>query len=210
VNRPLMSSRGELQAIARRTMIRRGLLPDFSPAVLTETDAVGRAAAETDPSIRDLRGLLWCSIDNDDSRDLDQLSVADPTAGGTVKIRIAVADVDALVREGSAIDGHARTNTTSVYTAAKVFPMLPEKLSARGSASSGRRRREKSCGTSRVLMSAIGYAWSSSTPTSSAASSTSPGYPAEPPAGCAPSVRVAHAATTAEHRNALTGRLPPL
>jgi VacB/RNase II family 3'-5' exoribonuclease len=129
VNRPLMSSRGELKAIARRTMIRRGLLPDFSPAVLTETDAVGRAAAETDPSIRDLRGLLWCSIDNDDSRDLDQLSVADPTAGGTVKIRIAVADVDALVREGSAIDGHARTNTTSVYTAATVFPMLPEKLS---------------------------------------------------------------------------------
>jgi VacB/RNase II family 3'-5' exoribonuclease len=110
-------------------MIQRGLLPDFSPAVLAETAAVAGAAAETDPSIRDLRGLLWCSIDNDDSRDLDQLSVAEPVAGGAVKIRIAVADVDAVVREGSAIDGHARTNTTSVYTAAGVFPMLPERLS---------------------------------------------------------------------------------
>jgi exoribonuclease-2 len=110
-------------------MIQRGLLPDFSPAVLAETAAVAGAATETDPAIRDLRGLLWCSIDNDDSRDLDQLSVAEPVAGGAVKIRVAVADVDAVVREGSAIDGHARTNTTSVYTAAGVFPMLPEKLS---------------------------------------------------------------------------------
>ena len=73
--------------------------------------------------------MLWASIDNDDSRDLDQLSVAEPLAGGAVKMLVAVADVEATVREGSAIDGHARTNTTSVYTAAQVFPMLPEKLS---------------------------------------------------------------------------------
>jgi exoribonuclease-2 len=110
-------------------MIQRGLQPDFSPAALAETAAVTGAATETDAAIRDLRGLLWCSIDNDDSRDLDQLSVAEPTTGGTVTIRVAVADVDAVVREGSAIDGHARTNTTSVYTAAEIFPMLPEKLS---------------------------------------------------------------------------------
>jgi VacB/RNase II family 3'-5' exoribonuclease len=129
MNRPAMSSRGVLKPIARRAMIQRGLLPDFSPAVLAETAAVVSAAAETDPAIRDLRGLLWCSIDNDESRDLDQLSVAEPMAGGTVMIRVAVADVDAIVREGSAIDGHARANTTSVYTAAGVFPMLPEKLS---------------------------------------------------------------------------------
>ena len=129
MNRPPQSGQGELKSIARRAMIQRGLLPDFSPAVLAETDAVRGAATETDAAIRDLRGLLWCSIDNDDSRDLDQLSVAEPTTRGTVTIRVAVADVDAVVREGSAIDGHARTNTTSVYTAAEIFPMLPEKLS---------------------------------------------------------------------------------
>jgi VacB/RNase II family 3'-5' exoribonuclease len=110
-------------------MILRGLLPDFSPAVLAETNAITEPVSETDPSVRELRGLLWASIDNDDSRDLDQLSVAEPLAGGTVKIFVAVADVDATVKEGSAIDGHARTNTTSVYTAAEIFPMLPEKLS---------------------------------------------------------------------------------
>jgi VacB/RNase II family 3'-5' exoribonuclease len=121
--------RNELRGIARRAMIQRGLLPDFSPAVLAETNAIADAVAETGPSIRDLRGLLWASIDNDDSRDLDQLSVAEPMAGGVVKILVAVADVDATVKEGSATDGHARTNTTSVYTAAEVFPMLPEKLS---------------------------------------------------------------------------------
>ena len=110
-------------------MIERGLLPDFSPAVLAETNAITEAVSERDPSIRDLRGLLWASIDNDDSRDLDQLSVAEPQAGGAVKILVAIADVDATVKADSATDGHARTNTTSVYTAAGVFPMLPEKLS---------------------------------------------------------------------------------
>ena len=79
--------------------------------------------------LRDLRELLWCSIDNDDSLDLDQLTVAEAMPGGNVKILVAVADVDALVKDGSAIDDHARHNTTSVYTAAEIFPMLPEKLS---------------------------------------------------------------------------------
>jgi len=110
-------------------MTQRGLQPDFSPAALAETEAIGKAATDTDPSIRDLRDLLWCSIDNDDSLDLDQLSVAVPMPDGAVKILVAVADVDALVKVGSAIDGHARANTTSVYTAAEIFPMLPEKLS---------------------------------------------------------------------------------
>ena len=110
-------------------MLDRGLLPDFSAAVRAETDAIVSAATEVDPSVRDLRRLLWASIDNDDSRDLDQLTVAEPAADGVVKIRVAVADVDAVVEKGSAIDDHARTNTTSVYTAAEIFPMLPEKLS---------------------------------------------------------------------------------
>jgi len=119
----------ELRSIARRVMLQRGLLPDFSPEVRRETKAITRAAPTTGAATRDLRGLLWASIDNDDSRDLDQLSVAQPLAGGAVRILIAIADVDATVKEGSAIDGHARTNTTSVYTAAEIFPMLPEKLS---------------------------------------------------------------------------------
>src|SRR5206468_1248979 len=114
--------RGELRAIARRAMIERGLEPDFSPAVLAETGAITRPADDRDPAIHDLRHLLWASIDNDDSRDLDQLSVAEPAGGDAMKILVAVADVDAVVRKGSAIDGHARTNTTSVYTAADVFP----------------------------------------------------------------------------------------
>lgn len=129
MNRATESPRSQLRSIARRAMLQRGLLPDFSATVLEETDGIARAATEVSASVRDLRSLLWASIDNDDSRDLDQLSVAVPIAGGAVKILVAVADVDAIVKDGSAIDGHAHANTTSVYTAAEIFPMLPEKLS---------------------------------------------------------------------------------
>jgi exoribonuclease-2 len=121
-------SRTVLRTIAHRVMRERGLEPDFSPAALAEVNAIDGAAVENAPAIRDLRSLLWASIDNDDSRDLDQLTVAQPHAGST-RILVAVADVDALVRRDSAIDQHARTNTTSVYTVPEVFPMLPEKLS---------------------------------------------------------------------------------
>jgi exoribonuclease-2 len=127
MDRPARAPKDQLREIARRAMTARGLLADFSPEALAETAALPGAAK--DGSVRDLRALLWASIDNDDSRDLDQLSVAEPLAGGAVKILVAIADVDASVRSGSAIDGHARTNTTSVYTAAEIFPMLPERLS---------------------------------------------------------------------------------
>ena len=123
------SHRAILQRIARRAMIGRGLFPDFSPEALTELDRINAPATRTEEPIRDLRNLLWCSIDNDDSRDLDQLTVAEAMSKGSVKILVAVADVDAIVRKGSAIDDHARQNTTSVYTAARTFPMIPEKLS---------------------------------------------------------------------------------
>src|SRR5213593_890762 len=129
VSRPSAQNRKELRVIARRVMAERGLLPDYSAAAQAEADAITKPAADSSPSIRDLSGLLWASIDNDDSRDLDQLTVAEPMAGGAVKVLVAVADVDATVKKDSAIDDHARTNTTSVYTAAQVFPMLPEKLS---------------------------------------------------------------------------------
>jgi len=118
-----------LNAIARQAMIEHGLQPDFSPEAQRQAQSLSPADSNPRPAIRDLRALLWSSIDNDDTRDLDQLAVAEPLAGGTTKIMVAVADVDALVAPGSAIDDHARSNTTSVYTAAKTFPMLPEKLS---------------------------------------------------------------------------------
>jgi VacB/RNase II family 3'-5' exoribonuclease len=120
--------RATLAAIARKAMIDRGLEPDFSPAVKDELGHIAGPAGAGDGA-RDLRGLLWASIDNDDSRDLDQLTVAEPLARGQVKILVAIADVDALVTKGSAIDGHASRNTTSVYTPAAIFPMLPEVLS---------------------------------------------------------------------------------
>jgi exoribonuclease R len=126
---PRGTGKDELQNIAHEAMRQRGLLPDFSPAVIAETSQITQAAAVSGIAIRDLRGLLWASIDNDDSGDLDQLSVAEPVTGGAVKILVAIADVDALVKKDSAIDGHALTNTTSVYTVAEIFPMVPEKLS---------------------------------------------------------------------------------
>jgi exoribonuclease-2 len=117
-----------LAAIARRAMIERGLEPDFTAMAQRELTAIA-GAAEATGVVRDLRNQAWASIDNDDSRDLDQLTVAEPLADGQIRIRVAVADVDALVRKTSAIDGHAARNTTSVYTPAVIFPMLPEALS---------------------------------------------------------------------------------
>jgi VacB/RNase II family 3'-5' exoribonuclease len=122
--------RAILQSLAHRAMIERGLLPDFAAAALAELDRIQAPAVATNgESVRDLTDRLWASIDNDDSRDLDQLTVAEGMPGDKVKILVAIADVDALVKNGSAIDDHARHNTTSVYTAAMIFPMLPEKLS---------------------------------------------------------------------------------
>ena len=110
-------------------MVEHGLEPDYPAAALAELGAID-APAPANGSLPDLRGRPWCSIDNDDSRDLDQLTFAEEPAGeATVTVSVAVADVDALVRRDSAIDGHARHNTTSVYTAGGVFAMLPEKLS---------------------------------------------------------------------------------
>ena len=121
--------RAILQAIAHRVMRERGLQPDFPPQALAEVERLAPASGGNDSLTRDLTGLLWASIDNDDSLDLDQLTVAEAISGGQTRILVAIADVDALVKYGSAIDQHAGFNTTSVYTAAEIFPMLPEKLS---------------------------------------------------------------------------------
>jgi exoribonuclease-2 len=116
-----------LDEIAHDAMIERGLKPEFDRAVLNQLDDIHAPARDED--VRDLRDLPWCSIDNDDSRDLDQLTWAEDRGDGDTRIFIAVADVDAIVRKNTPIDKHARHNTTSVYTAARVFSMLPEKLS---------------------------------------------------------------------------------
>ncbi|MGA9397088.1 MAG: RNB domain-containing ribonuclease [Anaerolineaceae bacterium] len=118
-----------LQEIAHRVMLERGFMPEFSKAAQLELDRIQQPAKTDDPTLRDLRSLLWASIDNDDSLDLDQLTVAEALPDGRVKILVAIADVDGLVAAGSAIDGDAGHNTTSIYTAAQIFPMLPEKLS---------------------------------------------------------------------------------
>jgi ribonuclease R len=115
--------------VARKAMLKRGLQPDFSREAVKELEGIRPASAEEALPLRDLTALLWSSIDNDDSLDLDQLAVARELPDGRVKVLVAVADVDALVKKGSALDEHARINTTSVYTAARIFPMLPEKLS---------------------------------------------------------------------------------
>jgi len=120
----------DLMAAARATMIEHGFQPDFPPGTDVEL-----AAIQADPSphaaaeIADLRKLLWSSIDNDTSLDLDQIEWAEQLADGRIRVLIGVADVDARVREGSILDSHARSETTSVYTGVKVFPMLPVELS---------------------------------------------------------------------------------
>ena len=121
--------RDALVGIAHQAMVEKGLAPDFDKAVEAQLATLTAPAGADEPSIRDLRDRLWCSIDNDDSRDLDQLTVAEDLGGGRVRLLVAVADVDALVKKGTPIDAHAQKNTTSVYTAGGIFPMLPEKLS---------------------------------------------------------------------------------
>jgi exoribonuclease-2 len=131
-DRPDGRDRQRLETIARRAMLDKALLPDFSPAALAELAALASSVQAGDPGLpapRDLRDLPWSSIDNDDSRDLDQLEAAERLPDGAIRVLVAVADVDSLVHPGSAIDEHARANTTSVYTSARIFPMLPERLS---------------------------------------------------------------------------------
>jgi len=110
-------------------MIAEGFEPDFPPEVERQVAALAaRAASALDAGARDLRQLPWSSIDNDSSRDLDQIEAAERVAGG-IRVRIGIADVDADVEVGSPIDQHAATETTSVYTGIRTFPMLPERLS---------------------------------------------------------------------------------
>jgi exoribonuclease-2 len=121
--------RADLQRVARQALRDRGLLPDFDSSVFRQLDDIHGPATESGGDILDLRGLLWCSIDNDDSKDLDQLSVAEDLGGGDVRILVAIADVDVLAARGTPVDTHAGQNSASIYVAGHVYSMLPEKLS---------------------------------------------------------------------------------
>ena len=113
-------------------MSERGLEPEFSARVEVQLASItgpGSEAGTASAPIHDLTPLLWCSLDNDDSLDLDQLTVCEVLPKGAVRLWVAIADVDALVRKDTPIDTHALINTTSVYTSARIFPMLPERLS---------------------------------------------------------------------------------
>jgi len=125
------SRRIDLQAAAKQVMIENGFEPEFSPQVQQELEELKAHPAKVEPSlnIRDLRNLLWSSIDNDTSRDLDQAEVAERLPNGETKVLVAIADVDTFVSKNSAIDEHAAEETTTVYTGVRNFPMLPEELS---------------------------------------------------------------------------------
>ena len=116
----------DLREIARRALIEAGFEPDFPAEVARELEGAERAA--DDAGVRDMRGLLWSSIDNRESRDLDQVEYVERTDEG-FRVLVGIADVDAFVRRGSGLDRHAAVNTVSVYTPARVFPMLPVRLS---------------------------------------------------------------------------------
>jgi len=120
-----------LQAIARQVMQAQGFQPDFPPETQKQLADISAHPPQLTPSdkVRDLRNLLWSSIDNDTSKDLDQIEVAERLPNGDIKVMIGIADVDAFVAKDSPIDQHAERETTSVYTGVSIFPMLPEELS---------------------------------------------------------------------------------
>ena len=120
----------DLQATAKQIMQQRGFEPDFPAEVAAQLASLkGHPQIAPSNGLRDLRNLLWSSIDNDTSRDLDQIEVAEGSSNGDVKVMIGIADVDAFVSKLTPIDQHAARETTTVYTGIRNFPMLPEELS---------------------------------------------------------------------------------
>jgi len=128
MRQPLSNHRASLATIASWAMFSRGLEPEFHGDVHKQLARLSPPVTEGDSGLRDLRNLPWCSMDNDDSRDLDQLTAIEPVKPRGMRLYVAIADVDAMVKKGTPIDAHARHNTTSVYTSARIFPMLPERL----------------------------------------------------------------------------------
>jgi VacB/RNase II family 3'-5' exoribonuclease len=127
----LRSSHIDLQATAKQVMLAHGFEPDFPPPVAQQLVELKAHPPQVAPGgdIRDLRNLFWSSIDNDTSKDLDQVEVGERLPNGNIRVLIGIADVDAFVAKDSPIDKHAAKETTSVYTGIRIFPMLPEELS---------------------------------------------------------------------------------
>jgi VacB/RNase II family 3'-5' exoribonuclease len=119
----------DLRARAHQAMLDAGFHPDFSNDVSREIEALKQSTPNVAGAVRDLRSLLWSSIDNDSSRDLDQVEYAEKLPDGTTRLLVGIADVDSSVPKSSATDQHASAETTSVYTGVATFPMLPEALS---------------------------------------------------------------------------------
>src|SRR5215469_17000633 len=120
----------DLQATAKQVMQEHGFNPDFPTDVTTQLASLNsQSQLVPGKDVRDLRNLLWSSIDNDTSRDLDQIEVAEPVSNGDVRVLVGIADVDAYVSKQTPIDQHAARETTTVYTGVRNFPMLPEQLS---------------------------------------------------------------------------------
>ncbi len=119
----------DLRKAAHQEMIREGFEPDYPADVVREVGAIKTPASGSGAGIRDLRALLWSSVDNPESRDLDQVEFVERLPDGGLKVLVGIADVDALVPAGSATDRHAARNTTSVYCGVVIYPMLPERLS---------------------------------------------------------------------------------
>ncbi len=119
----------DLTELAKKAMLEYQFLPEFPITVEQEVNQIPSPVIPTSDSVQDLRDKLWFSIDHYDTRDIDQLTYAEPLSDGQVKLYIAIADVDSLVKKNSAIDHYAEHNATSIYTPTKTFFMLPEKLS---------------------------------------------------------------------------------
>ena len=115
--------------MAYDAMIEAGFQPDLTPEIQAQLNKLKSAPPSGGDHTRDLRKLLWSSIDNRESKDLDQIEWSEQLADGKMRILIGIADVDAYVPKDSPVDQHARINTTSVYMGIMTYPMLPEKLS---------------------------------------------------------------------------------
>src|SRR6185369_17056673 len=114
---------------AAQAMTENGFEPDLPPAALDQLHEIEQTIPSVAADIRDLRAMLWSSIDNESSRDLDQIEWAEQLENGDIRVLVGIADVDSRVGKDSPVDRHAAQNTVTVYTGSKIFPMMPEELS---------------------------------------------------------------------------------